>query len=141
MTGRISSDPKDTLQLGFKRIDISDADYFFGTSDINLDGLLSGRMKLSNVLSDIVLLSDLRLDKLGLEYRYITRYLRGELRTLDELRTQLGVAIRQFAKEQITWFKRDSRIIWLAPFTDYFREACHRIREWEGTPIKHMIST
>jgi tRNA dimethylallyltransferase len=76
--------------------------------------------------------SDLRLEKLGLEYRYITRYLRRELRTLDELRTQLGIAIRQFAKGQITWFKRDSRIIWLDPFKDYFQEACHRIREWEG---------
>ena len=73
--------------------------------------------------------SDLRLDKLGLEYRYIARYLRGELRTLDELRTQLGIAIRQFAKEQITWFKRDRRIIWLDPFKDYFQEACQRIRE------------
>ena len=73
--------------------------------------------------------SDLRLDKLGLEYRYITRYLRGELGTLDDLRLQLGIAIRQFAKEQLTWFKRDRRIIWLDPFRDYFQEACDRIRE------------
>jgi tRNA A37 N6-isopentenylltransferase MiaA len=76
--------------------------------------------------------SDLRLDKLGLEYRYIARFLRGELRTVDELRTQLGIAIRQFAKEQLTWFKRDSRIIWLDPFEDCFQEACCRIQEWEG---------
>lgn len=75
--------------------------------------------------------SDIRLDKLGLEYRYITRYLRGELRTVDELFTQLEMAIRQFAKRQLTWFKRDSRIIWLNPFNDFFQEACHRIREWE----------
>ena len=76
--------------------------------------------------------TDLRLDKLGLEYRYIARYLRGELRTLDDLRTELGIAIRQFAKEQLTWFKRDGRIIWLDPFRDYFAEACRRIREWEA---------
>ena len=75
--------------------------------------------------------SDLRLDKLGLEYRYIARYLRGELRTLDDLRTQLEIAIRQFAKQQLTWFKRDSRIIWLNPFADYFQQACQSIREWE----------
>jgi tRNA dimethylallyltransferase len=74
--------------------------------------------------------SDVRLDKLGLEYRYIARYLRGELRTSEELRAQLGIAIRQFAKEQLTWFKRDSRILWLNPFGDYFQEACDRIREW-----------
>ncbi len=77
--------------------------------------------------------SDVRLDKLGLEYRFITRYLRGELGTLDNLRSQLGVAIRQFGKGQLTWFKRDHRIIWLDPFGDYFQEACNRIREWEGT--------
>ena len=73
--------------------------------------------------------SDLRLDQLGLEYRYVARYLRGELRTLDELRTQLGIAIRQFAKDQLTWFKRDGSILWLDPFQDYFQEACRRIRE------------
>ena len=77
--------------------------------------------------------SDTRLEKLGLEYRYVTRYLRGELRTLDNLRLELGIAIRQFAKGQLTWFKRDSRIIWLDPFKDYFQEACERIREWEET--------
>lgn len=86
--------------------------------------------------------SDLRLDKLGLEYRYITRYLRGELRSLDDLRTQLGIAIRQFAKGQLTWFKRDRRIIWLDPFGDYFQAACDRIREWEGklTPSNQKTS-
>ena len=74
--------------------------------------------------------SDTRLEKLGLEYRYITRYLRGELGTLDDLRLQLGTAIRQFAKGQLTWFKRDSRIIWLDPFGNYFQEACDRIQGW-----------
>ncbi len=76
--------------------------------------------------------SDIRLEKLGLEYRYITRYLRGELATLDELQLQLGIAIRQFAKDQLTWFKRDQRIIWLDTTKDYFHEACDRIRAWSG---------
>jgi tRNA dimethylallyltransferase len=77
--------------------------------------------------------SDVRLDKLGLEYRYIARYLRGELGTLEGLHQELGIAIRQFAKEQLTWFKRDRRILWLDPFKDYFQEACRRIREWQGS--------
>ncbi len=79
-------------------------------------------------------ISDTRLDKLGLEYRYITRYLRGEMGTLDDLRRELGIAIRQFAKDQLTWFKRDRRIVWLDPFKDYFQAACDRIREWKGEP-------
>lgn len=76
--------------------------------------------------------SDLRLEKLGLEYRYISRYLRGELGSVEELRGQLGIAIRQFAKEQMTWFKRDRRIIWLDTRRDYFEEARERVREWGG---------
>jgi tRNA dimethylallyltransferase len=75
--------------------------------------------------------SDIRLDKLGLEYRYITRYLRGELASLDDLRRELITAIRQFAKGQLTWFKRDPRVIWLDPFGDHFQEACDRIQEWD----------
>lgn len=74
--------------------------------------------------------SDERLEKLGLEYRYISRYLRGELGTLENLRQQLNIAIRQFAKEQLTWFKRDKRIVWLAPCQDYFSEACRLIQQW-----------
>jgi tRNA dimethylallyltransferase len=77
---------------------------------------------------------DVRLEKLGLEYRYLTRYLRGELGTLDELRLQLGIAIRQFAKDQLTWFKRDRRIIWLDTTGDYLQEACDRIQESSSTP-------
>lgn len=73
-------------------------------------------------------ISDLRLDKLGLEYRYIMRYLRGDLRTLDELIRQLEIAIRQFAKDQLTWFKRDPRIHWLDPAKDYFAEACEYLQ-------------
>lgn len=77
--------------------------------------------------------SDTRLDKLGLEYRYVTRYLRGEIRTVEELRSQLLIAIRQFAREQLTWFKRDQRIIWLDPFADVFQQACERIETWKRT--------
>lgn len=77
---------------------------------------------------------DSRLEKLGLEYRYVSRYLRGQVRSLDELRTQLGIAIRQFAKDQLTWFKRDRRIIWLDASGDYFEEACARIRQWAPPP-------
>jgi tRNA dimethylallyltransferase len=76
--------------------------------------------------------SDLRLDKLGLEYRYLMRHLRGDIPALDDLRLQLGIAIRQFAKEQMTWFKRDRRIYWLDTNGDFFQEACERIQEWLG---------
>ena len=40
----------------------------------------------------------------GLEYKFVTLYLIGEL-TFEEMRTQLVTAIHQFAKRQMTWFR------------------------------------
>lgn len=40
----------------------------------------------------------------GLEYRYVTLYLQGEL-SLQEMRDRLAIAIHQFAKRQMTWFR------------------------------------
>lgn len=49
-----------------------------------------------------------RLDSLGLEYRYISRFLRGEINR-DEMVQTLAVKIGQFAKRQETWFRRMER--------------------------------
>jgi tRNA dimethylallyltransferase len=40
----------------------------------------------------------------GLEYKFLTQYITGEL-TYDEMTTQLEIAIHQFAKRQMTWFR------------------------------------
>jgi tRNA dimethylallyltransferase len=40
----------------------------------------------------------------GLEYKYVTLYLTGKL-TRDEMVAQLEIAIHQFAKRQMTWFR------------------------------------
>ncbi len=52
-----------------------------------------------------------KLDDFGLEYRYISRYLRMELNK-EEMIEQLEFAINHYAKRQMTWFKRDKEIIW-----------------------------
>ncbi len=49
-----------------------------------------------------------KLDFFGLEYRYISRYLKGEM-GFDEMVTTLGTKIGQFAKRQETWFRRMER--------------------------------
>ncbi|MDR0983310.1 MAG: tRNA (adenosine(37)-N6)-dimethylallyltransferase MiaA [Culturomica sp.] len=41
----------------------------------------------------------------GLEYKYLTLYLTGEL-TYSEMFDKLNVAIHQFAKRQMTWFRK-----------------------------------
>jgi tRNA dimethylallyltransferase len=45
-----------------------------------------------------------RLDEMGLEYRYVSLYLRGEM-TRDEMLRTLNIRIHQFAKRQDTWFR------------------------------------
>lgn len=54
----------------------------------------------------------------GLEYKFITQYVIGELR-YEEMFRQLEIAIHQFSKRQMTWFrgmeKRGTKINWL-PF-------------------------
>lgn len=52
----------------------------------------------------------------GLEYKFLTLYLIGQL-SYEEMVNQLEIAIHQFAKRQMTWFrgmeKRGTRIHWL----------------------------
>lgn len=52
----------------------------------------------------------------GLEYKYLTLHLIGEL-SFDEMFRQLEIAIHQFAKRQMTWFrgmeKRGTKIHWI----------------------------
>ena len=45
-----------------------------------------------------------RLIRYGLEYKYVTQYCIGQL-SYDEMFRQLEIAIHQFAKRQMTWFR------------------------------------
>ncbi len=52
----------------------------------------------------------------GLEYKFVTEYLTGQI-TYDEMFTRLEIAIHQFAKRQMTWFRgmerRGFQIHWI----------------------------
>ncbi len=52
-----------------------------------------------------------RMEALGLEYRYIAQFLQSKL-SESEMLKQLETAINQYAKRQMTWFKRDKRVEW-----------------------------
>jgi tRNA dimethylallyltransferase len=68
--------------------------------------------------------------KLGLEYRFITQYLTGEIPDKDEMLSLLATAIKQFAKRQMIWFRRDKEIHWLDMAGDPVGEACRLIDEF-----------
>ena len=52
-----------------------------------------------------------RMDELGLEYRYLGYFLQKQL-TREELIERLSSKIWQYAKRQMTWFKKEERIHW-----------------------------
>ena len=54
-----------------------------------------------------------RLEALGLEYRFIDRWLRGEFSSEEQMVERLKYAIHDFTRRQLTWFRRDTRIIWI----------------------------
>ena len=65
--------------------------------------------------------------KLGLEYRFIARYLTGDIASREEMVSLLATAIKQFAKRQMIWFRRDPDIQWLDMTADPVAQAKERI--------------
>lgn len=70
----------------------------------------------------------------GLEYKFLTLYIIGKL-TYEEMVGQLEIAIHQFAKRQMTWFRgmerRGCTIHWLEA-TLPMADKVARIEEWLG---------
>ena len=71
----------------------------------------------------------------GLEYKFVTEYIVGKT-TYDEMFTRLEIAIHQFAKRQMTWFRgmerRGFTIHWidaLQPMDDKVKEI---LKLWQG---------
>ncbi len=50
-----------------------------------------------------------KLSFLGLEYRFVSQYLKGKIRYSNDLKQKLNSAICAFAKKQETWFRRMQR--------------------------------
>ena len=68
----------------------------------------------------------------GLEYKYLTQYVIGEL-TYEEMYRKLEIAIHQFAKRQMTWFRgmerRGIQIHWLEASSP-MEDKVAQIRRW-----------
>jgi tRNA dimethylallyltransferase len=68
-----------------------------------------------------------RLESFGLEYRYISQYLKKEL-SKEEMIEKLNTEIWHFAKRQNTWFKKDERIKWFDLSESYKRKVDGEVR-------------
>ena len=61
---------------------------------------------------------------LGLEYKHIAWYVEGRYASLEEFSEALSRAIKQFARRQMKWFKRNEKLNWIDMSGDSFEEAC-----------------
>jgi tRNA dimethylallyltransferase len=66
-----------------------------------------------------------RLEELGLEYRFVAQYLQKKI-TYQEMIGKIQIESEHYAKRQMTWFKRDQKIIWIKSS----REALSLCRDW-----------
>lgn len=65
----------------------------------------------------------------GIGYKEVIDYLRG-FTTKDEMTRIIKRDSRRYAKRQLTWFRRDKRIINISG--DLLKEAAHYIDEWQA---------
>lgn len=70
--------------------------------------------------------------KLGLEYRFLCRLLDGEFASEEQMCQELARAIKQFARRQMTWFRRDKTIHWLDMTQNPVEEALEKIDAFLG---------
>lgn len=61
-------------------------------------------------------------------YKEIAAALRGEM-SMDEAVEWLKKSTRNYAKRQLTWFRRDPRVVWLAPTPGGAEALARRIRD------------
>ncbi|MBI2018397.1 tRNA (adenosine(37)-N6)-dimethylallyltransferase MiaA [Candidatus Daviesbacteria bacterium] len=71
-----------------------------------------------------------RFKELGLEYSVALEYLDKKI-TLEEMVNKMQTKVRQYAKRQITWFKRDKNIFWFdISDKDYLIKVENFITKW-----------
>ncbi|OHA97798.1 MAG: tRNA (adenosine(37)-N6)-dimethylallyltransferase MiaA [Candidatus Zambryskibacteria bacterium RIFCSPHIGHO2_12_FULL_38_34] len=55
-----------------------------------------------------------RMSEIGLEYKIVSLFLQNKL-SKEEMIKRMQIETHQYAKRQMTWFKRDKNTIWLPP--------------------------
>lgn len=69
-----------------------------------------------------------RLEDFGLEYKFISFYLQNKI-DYKEMVEKLFIAIKQFSKKQLTWFRRDKNIKWISCFSEAQKEITRFIQD------------
>ena len=59
-----------------------------------------------------------KIESFGLSFRLIPQFIRKEIKNEEELAEKIYLAEKNYAKRQMTWFKKDKRIKWLNNYED-----------------------
>ncbi len=59
-----------------------------------------------------------KIQSFGLGYFWIPEYLNGKIKSKEELFEKIYQAEKDYAKRQMTWFKKDKRIKWIEKYKD-----------------------
>ncbi|MBE3561621.1 MAG: tRNA (adenosine(37)-N6)-dimethylallyltransferase MiaA [Ktedonobacteraceae bacterium] len=70
------------------------------------------------------------LESLGLEYRFVSRWLRGMFASEEEMVQRLKYAIHDFTRRQLSWFRHDQRIHWIEGGEKMFEDAAALVQEF-----------
>ncbi|NQV03102.1 MAG: translocation/assembly module TamB, partial [Bacteroidia bacterium] len=62
LNGRLTHDNLDTMDLKFSGVNVSQLDYFFANPNIDIEGILSGNLKITDAYNELSIYSDLKLD-------------------------------------------------------------------------------
>jgi tRNA A37 N6-isopentenylltransferase MiaA len=63
-----------------------------------------------------------KIESFGLGYFWIPKFLKGDLKTEEELFEKIYQAEKDYAKRQMTWFGKDVRIVWLEKYAEIEKE-------------------
>ncbi|MFA7319400.1 MAG: tRNA (adenosine(37)-N6)-dimethylallyltransferase MiaA [Parcubacteria group bacterium] len=63
-----------------------------------------------------------KMESFGLSYKLIPQFLRGEIGSEEDLLEKIYLAEKDYAKRQMTWFKKDARIVWLEKYPEIEKE-------------------
>jgi len=63
-----------------------------------------------------------KIESFGLSFKLIPQFLRGEIKTKEELAEKIYLAEKDYAKRQMTWFKRNKKIKWLKDYSEIKKE-------------------
>lgn len=91
--------------------------------------LATGMIEESERLLSLGILTHERMQQLGLEYKYISDFLRKEI-VLEEFKEKLFYGVWHYAKRQRTWFRRNKNIYWIDISSDVKSSALRLVDEF-----------